>query len=67
MNTETNDEELAESRTTSIYTMQTRPLKLNEICWNRFLNVIPNRSLLLKKTDHLAQLSIPPRFIARIH
>lgn len=57
----------SEKRITTLYTMNTRVLNLSEISWNRFLNLLSDRSCLLDDVLLMDQLLIPRRFIERVH
>lgn len=67
MDDDGDDHENRESRTTSLYMMHTRVSSLSEICWNRFLDQLADRSILLKQPDLLNRLHLPRQFIERIH
>ncbi|CAF1041274.1 unnamed protein product [Adineta ricciae] len=59
--------DLPDTRITSIYKMHTKVPDLREVCWDRFLNCLADRNVLISQAHLLTQLNIPGQYLERIH
>lgn len=56
-----------EERITTLYKMNTKVMKLGELCWDYFLRCLSDRTCLIQRTDLMQELHIPAQFSQRVY
>ena len=56
-----------EERITTLYKMNTKVLKLSELCWDHFLQCLSDRTCLVRRPELMRELHIPAQFAERVY